>query len=60
MMQKIEIGINDVTLREGDQAPLTSFNREEKKIIALMLEELGIKNMEVGFASSRADFENIK
>ena len=27
-----EIKINDVTLREGDQAPLTSFNKKEKQI----------------------------
>ena len=41
------IKINDVTLREGDQAPLTSFNKKEKQIIALMLNELGVDCMEV-------------
>ena len=42
----VEININDVTLREWDQAPLTSFTKEEKQIIALMLWELWIKNIE--------------
>jgi isopropylmalate/homocitrate/citramalate synthase len=35
-----EIKITDVTLREGDQAPLTSFNEHEKALIALMLSEM--------------------
>lgn len=60
MWIQVPIKINDVTLREGDQAPLTSFNRDEKMIIALMLQELGIDNIEAWFASSRVDFENIR
>ena len=55
----IEIKINDVTLREWDQAPLTSFNKDEKKIIALMLQELWVDNIEAWFAASRWDRENI-
>ena len=58
--ESVRIWINDVTLREWDQAPLTSFNSDEKKIIALMLKELGVDNIEAWFASSRADFDNIK
>jgi len=57
-MKKIEIKLHDVTLREWDQAPLTSFNKKEKQIIALMLNELWV-SMEVWFWASRADYENI-
>lgn len=52
--------ITDVTLREWDQAPLTGFNAKEKAMIALMLSELWVDVIEVGFWSSRADFENIR
>ncbi len=55
-----QIKITDVTLREGDQAPLTSFNAREKSMIALMLSEMWIDVIEVGFWISRVDFENIK
>lgn len=54
------IKIVDVTLREWDQAPLTSFNAKEKALIALMLSELWVDVVEVWFWSSRADFDNIK
>jgi len=56
---KEEIKIVDVTLREWDQAPLTSFNAKEKSIIALMLSQLWVDVIEVWFRASRADFENI-
>ncbi len=59
MWIQIPITINDVTLREWDQAPLTSFVREEKMLIAAMLEELWIDNIEAGFAASREDFDNV-
>ena len=58
--EEYEVFINDVTLREWDQAPLTSFNKQEKQIIALMLRELWIKNIEVWFWASRADADNIR
>jgi len=58
--KQIKIKITDVTLREWDQAPLTSFNKIEKQIIALMLAELGVYCIEVWFWLSRADAENIK
>lgn len=54
------IKIVDVTLREWDQAPLTSFNAKEKQVIALMLSELWVDVIEVWFWASRVDFENIK
>ena len=57
---QIPVKINDVTLREWDQAPLTSFIADEKKLIALMLNEIWVNAMEVWFASSRADFENVR
>jgi len=57
-MKKVKIV--DVTLREWDQAPLTSFDAWEKSMIALMLSEMWVDVIEVGFWASRADFENIK
>lgn len=60
MKKQTRIYINDVTLREGDQAPLTSFTKNEKKVIALILAEIGVDCMELGFGRSRADFENIR
>lgn len=54
------IKITDVTLREWDQAPLTSFNANEKAMIALMLSELWVDVIEVWFWFSREDFKNIK
>ncbi|MDD5769677.1 MAG: hypothetical protein PHE25_01810, partial [Candidatus Gracilibacteria bacterium] len=54
------IKITDVTLREGDQAPLTSFNKDEKKLIYLLLRELGVHTIEVGFPAGATDFENVK
>lgn len=59
-LETIPVKINDVTLREWDQAPLTSFVAEEKKLIALMLNELWVHSIETWFASSRADFDNIR
>ena len=55
-----QIKITDVTLREGDQAPLTSFNAREKALIALMLSEMWVDVIEAWFWVSRADFKNIK
>jgi len=60
MKKQIKIKITDVTLREWDQAPLTSFNKEEKQIIALMLAELWVSCIEVWFWISRSDTNNIK
>lgn len=59
-METKKIKIVDVTLREWDQAPLTSFNAIEKSMISLMLSEMWIDVIEVWFGFSRADFENIK
>jgi len=56
----VHVKINDVTLREWDQAPLTSFNKKEKMLIASMLEELWVDNIEAWFAASRVDYDNIR
>jgi isopropylmalate/homocitrate/citramalate synthase len=56
----VSITLNDVTLREGDQAPLTSFDIQTKQIVALMLSEMWIRNIEAGFGNSRVDMPNIQ
>ncbi len=58
-MKKRIIKVVDVTLREWDQAPLTSFNAKEKAIIALMLKEMWIDTIEVWFGFSRWAKENM-
>lgn len=59
-MTKI-IKIFDTTLRDGEQSPGCSMNKEEKLEIALHLEKLGVNVIESGFAiSSKGDFESIE
>ena len=63
MENKIEenyIKITDATLREVDQSPFTSFNANEKVIIALMLTEMWVDTIEVWFWFNPSDFDNIK
>ena len=55
-----KIKITDVTLREWDQAPLTSFSKDEKMFIYLMLRELQIDTIEVWFPAGDNDFKNVK
>jgi 2-isopropylmalate synthase len=53
--------IFDTTLRDGEQSPGASMNREEKLRIAKQLEKLRVDVIEAGFAaSSDGDFEAIK
>ncbi len=55
------ITIFDTTLRDGEQSPGCSMNKEEKLEIALQLERLGVDVIEAGFAiSSKGDFESIE
>jgi isopropylmalate/homocitrate/citramalate synthase len=60
IQEKKEIKITDVTLREWDQAPLTSFNANEKKFVYLMLRELWVDTIEVWFPAWKTDFKNIQ
>lgn len=55
---EVRVKITDVTLREWDQAPLTSFIKQEKAIIALMLNEIWVDTIEAWFAASEAEKEN--
>jgi len=54
------IKIFDTTLRDGEQSPGCSMNKEEKLEIAFQLEKLGVDIIEAGFAiSSKGDFDSI-
>ena len=55
----IPIHLTDVTLREWDQAPLTSFAQEQKEVVALMLAELWVDTIEVWFGANKVDSQNI-
>ena len=53
--------IFDTTLRDGEQSPGASMNREEKVRIARQLEKLRVDVIEAGFAAaSPGDFEAVK
>ncbi|MEQ9446138.1 MAG: 2-isopropylmalate synthase, partial [Rhodospirillaceae bacterium] len=53
--------IFDTTLRDGEQSPGASMNREEKVRIAKLLEAMRVDVIEAGFAiASQGDFEAIK
>ncbi|MFC1752875.1 2-isopropylmalate synthase [Thermoproteota archaeon] len=55
------IKIFDTTLRDGEQSPGCSMNKEEKLEIAYQLERLGVDVIEAGFAiSSKGDFDSIE
>lgn len=56
-----KIKIFDTTLRDGEQSPGASMNKEEKLIIAKQLAKLNVDVIEAGFAvSSNDDFDAIK
>ena len=53
--------IFDTTLRDGEQSPGASMNLEEKRRIALVLEEMGVDVIEAGFpVASQGDFEAVE
>lgn len=53
--------IFDTTLRDGEQSPGASMNREEKVRIAKLLEAMRVDVIEAGFAiASQGDFDAIK
>lgn len=52
------VSITDSTLREGEEAPSVVFNVEQKLKIARMLEEIGVHEIDCGFATmNRHHFE---
>ncbi|MDX2094901.1 MAG: 2-isopropylmalate synthase [Alphaproteobacteria bacterium] len=53
--------IFDTTLRDGEQSPGMSMTREEKLLVAEVLDGMGIDVIEAGFAmASDGDFESVK
>ncbi|MBK8595386.1 MAG: hypothetical protein IPN83_07320 [Holophagales bacterium] len=52
--------IHDVTLRDGEQAPRIAFTPEEKILIALELDKLGVHSIEPGLPATPEDQEVIK
>ncbi|BCX88241.1 2-isopropylmalate synthase [Methylomarinovum tepidoasis] len=60
-MNKDPLIIFDTTLRDGEQSPGASMNREEKVRIAKALERLRVDVIEAGFpAASPGDFEAVQ
>lgn len=61
MTKSHEIIFNDVTLRDGEQAPGNTMTPEEKLAIAQQLVRMGIPAIEAGFPnSSQPDFESVQ
>ncbi|MDD3111094.1 MAG: homocitrate synthase family protein [Methanofollis liminatans] len=54
-MKRWNVEICDVTLRDGEQTPGVSFNCEEKKEIAGLLDAIGIEVIEAGFPAVSAN-----
>ncbi len=55
------VRIFDTTLRDGEQSPGASMNRDEKLRLARKLADLGVDIIEVGFpAASPGDFEAVR
>ena len=53
--------IFDTTLRDGEQSPGMSMTREEKLLVADVLDAMGVDVIEAGFAiASQGDFEAVK
>ena len=60
-MASNRIIIFDTTLRDGEQSPGMSMTREEKLLVAEVLDGMGIDVIEAGFAmASDGDFESVK
>ncbi len=61
MNKKDKVLIFDTTLRDGEQAPGASMNKNEKLEIAHCLERLGVDIIEAGFpVASPGDFDAVK
>jgi 2-isopropylmalate synthase len=60
-MSKDRLVIFDTTLRDGEQSPGASMNKNEKVRIAKTLEKMRVDVIEAGFAiASQGDFEAVK
>jgi len=60
-MSKRKLIIFDTTMRDGEQSPGASMNRDEKLRIARALERMRVDVIEAGFpASSNGDFEAVR
>ena len=58
---RARITIFDTTLRDGEQSPGCSMNRQEKLRLAHQLDRLGVDVIEAGFPiASDGDFESVK
>lgn len=56
-----KVFIFDTTLRDGEQSPGATMNRDEKIRLARQLETLGVDIIEAGFpAASQGDFEAVR
>ena len=59
--ERVRITIFDTTLRDGEQSPGCSMNRQEKLRLAHQLDRLGVDVIEAGFPiASEGDFESVK
>ncbi len=61
MAEQSRITVFDTTLRDGEQSPGCSMNRQEKLRLAHQLDRLGVDVIEAGFPiASDGDFEAVK
>ena len=61
MVSKEKVIIFDTTIRDGEQSAGAGLTVDEKNIIALQLEKLGVDIIEAGFAaSSPGDFQAVR
>ncbi len=59
--ERVRITVFDTTLRDGEQSPGCSMNRQEKLRLAHQLDRLGVDVIEAGFPiASEGDFESVK
>jgi 2-isopropylmalate synthase len=59
--ERAHITVFDTTLRDGEQSPGCSMNRQEKLRLAQQLDRLGVDVIEAGFPiASDGDFESVK
>ncbi len=59
--ERAHITVFDTTLRDGEQSPGCSMNKQEKLRLAHQLDRLGVDVIEAGFPiASDGDFESVK